>query len=91
MNRPASMRLALGVGALMVVILALTGCGGGSAREKAKARPLPEQELRELRPGEYRTGEFEPSASFTVARVGRTPKHSCPTLSRWARWSSRRR
>ena len=67
MNRPASMRLALGVGALMVVILALTGCGG-SAREKAKARPLLEQELRELRPGEYRTGEFEPSASFTVAK-----------------------
>jgi len=68
MNRPASMRLALGVGAWMVVILALTGCGGGSAREKAKARPLPEQELRELRPGEYRTEEFEPSASFTVAK-----------------------
>jgi hypothetical protein len=28
MSRPVLMKLALGVGALMVVILALTGCGG---------------------------------------------------------------
>ncbi len=60
MSRPALMKLALGVGALMVVILALTGCGGGLTQEKAKARPLLEQEHRELRPGEYRTEEFKP-------------------------------
>lgn len=73
MNRPALMRLALGVGALMVVILALTGCGGGSAQEKVKARPLPEQDHRELRPGEYRTEEFEPSASFRVGKASAFP------------------
>ena len=49
----------------MVVILALTGCGGGSAQEKAKARPLPEVE-KALDPGEYRTEEFKPSFSFRV-------------------------
>jgi hypothetical protein len=49
----------------MVVILALIGCGGGSAQEKAKARPLPEVE-KALDPGEYRTEEFKPSFSFRV-------------------------
>ena len=51
----------------MVVILALMGCGG-LTQEKAKARPLPEQEHRELRPGAYRTEEFKPSASFRVGK-----------------------
>jgi hypothetical protein len=59
------MRLALGMGVLMMT-LALTGCGSGSAQEEeAKARPLPEQP-QDLRPGEYRTEEFKPSASFRV-------------------------
>jgi Tol biopolymer transport system component len=36
LHRPALVRLALGVGALMVVIFALTGCGSGSAQQEAK-------------------------------------------------------
>ncbi len=49
-----------------LVVLALSACGdGGSAQEEVKARPLPEQH-QELRPGEYHTEEFEPSASFRV-------------------------
>ena len=65
MHRPALMRLILSVGVLMVVILALTGYGSGSAQEEAKARPLPENE-KGLRPGIYRSEEFKPSLSFRV-------------------------
>jgi hypothetical protein len=49
-------------------MLALTACGGGSAQEeKAKARPLPEDE-KPLRPGEYRSEEFKLSLSFRVGK-----------------------
>lgn len=67
MHRSALMRLALGVGVLMMT-LALTGCGSGSAQEEeAKARPLP-QPGQTLRPGEYRSVEFEPLFSFRVGK-----------------------
>jgi hypothetical protein len=67
MHRSALMRLALGVGVLMMT-LALTGCGSGSAQEEeANARPLPEPG-QTLRPGEYRSEEFEPSFSFRVGK-----------------------
>jgi hypothetical protein len=60
------MRLALGVGVLVVMTFALTDCSSGSSQEKAKARTLPEQH-QELRPGEeYRSEEFKPSVSFRV-------------------------
>jgi hypothetical protein len=52
------------------VALALSACGGGAGgggEEQAKARPLPE-EPQDLRPGEYRTEEFKPSASFRVGK-----------------------
>ena len=77
MNRSALMRSALGVGVLMVAILALTACGGGSeqeqakAQEEAKARPLPE-DPKALRPGEYHSTEFKPSLSFRVGEGWRT-------------------
>ena len=51
--------------ATTMVLLTLTACGGGSAHEEAEARPLPE-ERQELRPGEYRSEEFETSLSFRV-------------------------
>jgi hypothetical protein len=58
--------------ATTMVILALTACGGGSAQEeKAKARPLPEDE-KPLRPGEYRSEEFEPPSPSESARAGLT-------------------
>ena len=67
MHRSALMRLALGVGVLMMT-LALTGCGSGSAQEEeAKASPLPEPG-QTLRPGEYRSEEFEPLLSFRVGK-----------------------
>lgn len=68
MYRPALMRLALCGGALMVVILALTGCSSASSQKEAKVRPLPEEPGQTLRPGEYRPEEFEPSLSFHVGK-----------------------
>src|SRR5918997_1465415 len=67
MHCPALMRLALAVGVSVVMTLALTGCVSGSSQEEAKARSLPEQP-QELRPGEYRTEEVKPSASFKVGK-----------------------
>jgi hypothetical protein len=64
------MRLALGVGVLVMMTLSLTGCGsrvGSAQEEQAKASPLPEAH-QDLRPGEYRTEEFKPSASFKVGK-----------------------
>jgi hypothetical protein len=62
----AGMRRAmLLLSATTMALLALTACSAGSSQEEAKARPLPE-EHQELRPGEYRTEEFKPSASFRV-------------------------
>ena len=66
MNRTALMRFAFGVALLMVVILALTACGSGSAQEEAKGRPLPLDE-NALSPGEYHTVEFKPPLSFEVS------------------------
>jgi len=60
------MRFAFGVALLMVVILALTACGSGSAQEEAKGRPLPLDE-NALSPGEYHTVEFKPPLSFEVS------------------------
>jgi hypothetical protein len=54
----------LSLGLLVVlVVLALSACGGDE--KKAKARPLPE-DPKALRPGTYRSEEFEPSLSFRV-------------------------
>jgi len=56
----------LSLGLLVVlVVLALSACGGGE--KKAKARPLPE-EPKALRPGTYRSEEFKPSLSFRVGK-----------------------
>src|SRR5215217_5031905 len=64
----AGMRRAmLLLSATTMTLLTLTACSGGSSQEEAKARPLPEQD-QELRPGEYRTEEFKPSASFRVGK-----------------------
>ena len=50
---------------VVVVVLALSACGGDE--KKAKARPLPEEE-KALRPGTYRSEEFKPSLSFHVGK-----------------------
>jgi hypothetical protein len=68
MNRTALIRLILCVGALMVVILALTACSSGSAQHKeAKSRPVPENP-QPLSPGEYHSVKFDPSFSFEVGK-----------------------
>jgi type IV secretory pathway protease TraF len=50
---------------MVVVVLALSACGGDE--KKAKARPLPE-EPKALHPGTYRSEEFKPSLSFHVGK-----------------------
>jgi hypothetical protein len=56
----------LSLGLLVVLlVLALSACGGGE--KKAKARPLPE-DPKALRPGTYRSEEFKPSLSFHVGK-----------------------
>jgi hypothetical protein len=50
---------------VVLVVLALSACGGDE--KKAKARPLPE-EPKALRPGKYRSEEFKPSLSFHVGK-----------------------
>ena len=69
-QRKRMMRQALGLGLLVsLVVLALSACSGGGdggneeqakAKEGAKARTLPPYG-QPLRPGEYRSEEFEPS------------------------------
>ena len=72
----SGMQHSLLVGALLAFCaLALGGCGAPD--EEAKPRPLPE-ELRELRPGEYRSDEFEPPFSF---RVGEGWTNEAPEMS----------
>jgi hypothetical protein len=50
---------------VVLVVLALSACGGGE--KKAKAHPLPE-DPKTLRPGTYRSEEFKPSLSFRVGK-----------------------
>jgi hypothetical protein len=71
-----ALRLALLV---TLVVLAMSACGGEgrSQAEEAEARPLPENNAT-LRPGEYRSQEFEPSLSF---RVGKGWDYVAPELS----------
>src|SRR5215212_2887682 len=50
------------------MILALTACSSGSAQQQeAKPRTLPE-EGKALSPGEYRSGEFKPSLTFSIGK-----------------------
>src|SRR4051795_4731238 len=64
--RRAMVRRVLRVALLVsLVVLALSACGGGE--KKAKARPLPE-EPKALHPGTYRSEEFKPSLSFRVGK-----------------------
>jgi hypothetical protein len=63
-------RLGLLATTLLVLALIACGCGvgeAGSQQEEADARPLPENNAT-LRPGEYRSQEFEPSLSFTLGK-----------------------
>jgi hypothetical protein len=65
--RRARERRVLGVTLLIaLVVLAVSACGGDQEQSN-KPRPLPEDE-KALRPGVYRSEEFEPSLSFRVGK-----------------------
>jgi hypothetical protein len=71
--RSTTVRRALGLGLLaMLVVLVLSACGG--VEKEAEVRHLPD-EAKPLRPGQYRTEEFEPSFSF---RIGKGWKNDPP-------------
>jgi hypothetical protein len=62
--RRRTVRRVLGLGLLVtLVVLVASACGG--SQKDARAHPLPKDE-KALRPGEYRSEEFEPSLSFSV-------------------------
>jgi hypothetical protein len=66
MNRLLLVGRVLTLGLLVVlVVVALSACGGDE--KKAKARPLPE-DPKALHPGTYRSEEFKPSLSFHVGK-----------------------
>jgi hypothetical protein len=77
LQRELRLALRLGLLLLTLVVLALSACAGGGggggneeqakAKEGAKTRTLPPSEVA-LRPGEYRSEEFEPSLSFHVGK-----------------------
>jgi hypothetical protein len=61
-------RQALRLGLVVtIVVLAMNACGGGEKQQESRPRPLPEEQ-QELRPGVYRSEEFEPSLSFRVGK-----------------------
>jgi hypothetical protein len=75
MQRPALMRLVLGVGMLTTLMLALTACAGGGSAQKEEAnkvRTIPEDsqtyEGEPLPAGRYVTEEYEPAMSFDLSK-----------------------
>jgi hypothetical protein len=68
---------ALRLGLSVVLVVVASACGGDDQPQERQSRPLPELR-QELRPGEYRSEEFEPSLSF---RVGKGWKTSPPEMS----------
>ncbi len=81
MVRQALIKLGLLV---TLVVLALSACGGGEELQESKPRPLPE-ERQVLRPGEYRSEEFEPSLSFRVGEGWATYTPVTPEVLRITR------
>jgi hypothetical protein len=69
-RRTARRSLGLGLLAVLVALLVTSACGGGE--KESKTRPLPEDE-KTLRPGTYRSEEFEPSLSFHVGKGWSSP------------------
>jgi hypothetical protein len=65
-RRIVSQALRLGL-LVTIVVLAMSACGGGEKQQESRPRPLPEDE-KALRPGVYRSEEFEPSLSFRVGK-----------------------
>ena len=80
MNRLLGGRV-LSLGLLVVlIVLALSACGGDE--KKAKVRHLPEDDQKALHPGEYRSEEFEPSLSFRIGKGWSTYTREAPDTLR---------
>jgi hypothetical protein len=78
-HRLVSQALRLGL-LVTVLVLALSACGGDE--KKAKARHLPEDDQKALRPGTYRSEEFKPSLSFHVGKGWSTYTREAPDTLR---------
>jgi hypothetical protein len=67
--KPRAALLVVGLQLATLLVLALSACGGGSAQEAAKARPLPlYPTAKALRPGEYHSVRFKPPLSFKLGK-----------------------
>lgn len=74
---PALRKLALRLGMLLMLLIALTACGGSQSaqEEEGAGRKVPETgdtEGKSLPPGEYATDEFKPAMSFRLREGWRT-------------------
>jgi hypothetical protein len=73
--------LVLPIGLLVALLVFAVSACGGDEQQESKARPLPEVR-QALRPGEYRSEEFEPSLSFRVGEGWTSfPPEASDTLS----------
>jgi hypothetical protein len=80
-----TLRLAL---LTMLVVLALGACGGNNQQQEPEPRPLPEEPGQALRPGEYRSEEFEPSLTFKLGQGWATYTPEAPDVLRIERGES---
>jgi hypothetical protein len=85
MYRPVLTRLALRMGLLTMLAL-IAACGGRP--EENEPRPLPEAEGQALRPGEYRSEEYEPSLTFKLGQGWATYTPEEPDVLRIERGES---
>jgi hypothetical protein len=81
-----SQALRLGL-VVTIVVLAMSACGGEKHQE-SEPRPLPEESGQTLRPGEYRSEEFEPSLTFRLGQGWETYTPEEPDVLRIERGKS---
>jgi hypothetical protein len=71
-----------------LVLLAVSACGGNEQQQEPEPRPLPEEPGQALRPGEYRSEEFEPSLTFRLGQGWATYTPEEPDVLRIERGES---